>query len=337
MFTKLPAFVRHLSVWLLIVAFTSFLKLQDTEYPVYLTIIMDVVAKMLYAAFFYIHYLWLIPQYLKKKLYGRYIFGLVVTLAFFPFLVWIDYKVFLALFPGILEKKAFTLKIYITYTLGPILYLIPAIAIRYAVDGLKNEKRAMELEHEKKEAELGFLKAQINPHFLFNAFNSLYALSLRSDPRMPEMVLKMSDLMRYILDYSKKESVSLRDEIKLIEDYLDVQKLRLDEDFDLQFNKNGETDNKTIIPLVLLPIVENCFKHGELSADCFIRLDLTASDHCLTFKAQNVIEEGESGNKTGLENLGKRLQLQYQEQFKLETLRQNGCYFTHLEIPFSND
>ncbi|PSR06255.1 MAG: histidine kinase, partial [Bacteroidetes bacterium SW_10_40_5] len=183
-------------------------------------------------------------------------------------------------------------------------------------------------------AELNFLKAQVNPHFLFNAFNSLYALSLKEDKRLPDAILKLSDLMRYVLDYSQEETALLEEEVELIHTYLEVQGLRLAKDFDLQFSKTGDISRKKIIPLVLLPIVENCFKHSDLSGDGFIHLDLSVDNEYLNFSAKNKVEESKVNNAhaTGLANLEKRLRLNYGEDFQLTTERSHFVYCSYLKI-----
>ncbi len=213
------------------------------------------------------------------------------------------------------------------------IYVIGATAIRFAVDNWNEHKKAKELEREKTQAELNFLKAQVNPHFLFNAFNSLYALSLKSDNRLPEAILHLSELMRYVLDYSQKETALLQEEIEMIENYIDIQKIRLDDQFDLRFHQKGNTSDVQVTPLVLLPIIENCFKHSDLSTDGFIYFNLIVKDNRIFFTAQNKIETSNNGNASGLKNLEKRLQLRYNHDYLLETNSDGETYTTSLELP----
>jgi len=329
----MPSYIYHILVWLLVIVVTTFFKLQDAEYPAYLVIIGDISSKALYAVLFYTHYFFLIPRYLKPGWYGRYIPAALLTMALFPLLAAGHDAVYAYGIP-VVEADQLTLSYYLTYFLGPVIYIIPAIAIRYAVDGLQSSRQAQALAREKREAEMGLLKAQVNPHFLFNAFNSLYALSLDSDKRLPDTILKMADLMAYTLDASQKEQLRLTEEVKLVKDYLEIQKLRLDEEFDLRFHQRGDLTDKTVMPLILLPIVENCFKHGDLSDEGFIHLDLQVSESRLIFRAQNTIDGDGRQTGNGLANLRRRLELQCPPDFELTAAEDGDVYTSYLAMPF---
>lgn len=188
---------------------------------------------------------------------------------------------------------------------------------------LKLSKSWFLLEQAEKEnlsLELTALKSQVNPHFLFNTLNSIYSLSLKGSKDTPQVVLKLSQLLRYMLYEVSEELVSLENEIKIMRDYLDLQKIRLDDTCKLEFEVIGNTDAVLIPPLLFFPLIENSFKHGlkGASRNSFVRIKMELDDSELKFDIENnkgLVDETESGlyGGIGLENVKKRLVLTYGE------------------------
>jgi len=127
---------------------------------------------------------------------------------------------------------------------------------------IKLNQRLDTIKEEKQIAEISYLKAQINPHFLFNTLNSLYALTLEKSKEAPNAVLKLSSIMRYVVTESNQDFVPLEKEINYIKDYIDLQKLRIDKDANLKISIEGESKGKIIAPLIVIPFIENAFKYG---------------------------------------------------------------------------
>lgn len=184
---------------------------------------------------------------------------------------------------------------------------------------------------DKLDAELSYLKAQINPHFLFNTLNSIYSLALQKSDDAANAVVKLSGMMRYVLTESQRESVSLEKEINYIKDYVELQKLRLGNAVRLDFNISGNAAQKQIAPLLLIPFIENAFKHGvnaEENSEIEIEINVTESAVNLFVKNNKVNVDNTTDVKTGLgvENTKNRLILLYPDKHHL-TIDDNPLSF----------
>ena len=193
------------------------------------------------------------------------------------------------------------------------------------------------LEKEKKITELQALKAQVNPHFMFNSLNNIYALSLKKSSRTPEMILLLSGLLRYIIYEATVDYVPLKNELKVIEDYIQLQRIRSDEQLNIGYTVEGDSGEKEIAPLLFLPLVENIFKHGIKasvgSPSASIRIKIEGK--ILTAEMRNTMDKDQKKEETkgiGLVNLRKRLQLIYPEQHEMRIQNDNQEYFLFLKI-----
>lgn len=200
---------------------------------------------------------------------------------------------------------------------------------------------AQKLEKEKLEAELKLLKSQINPHFLFNTLNNLYALSLKKSDDAPEVVYKLSELMNYMLYESNRKRVSLEKEIQYIRNYIALEKIRYSPTIDIVMDVHGYTKDIFLAPLLILPFVENSFKHGlskQLSTG-WIHILVKVENEVLTVQVENSknlenkITPKPSG--IGLANVRKRLQLLYPGQYKLKIFDEEMTYMVVLRINLS--
>ena len=204
----------------------------------------------------------------------------------------------------------------------------------------KNARITM-LEQQKTEAELAMLKQQVNPHFFLNTLNNLYALSLNESDQTPEMIMKLSELMRYVLYQGNREKVKLDEEITCIEDYLKLQKMRVHQSLDLTFAKEITDPALEIPPLLLIVLVENAFKHGIEPDDeaGYIRLNLTAGDHHLHFVCENSVPEPIEDKTAGigLENLRRRLELRFPDRHDLQFVQNTDSFKAELNIQFDDD
>lgn len=202
---------------------------------------------------------------------------------------------------------------------------------------LRVSSRWRETEREKMNAELSYLKAQINPHFLFNTLNSIYSLAIMKSDETPTAVVKLSGMMRYVLSEATTDFVSLEKEIVYIKNYIDLQKIRFGESISLDFSINGTTNGKQIAPLILISFIENAFKHGinaEEDSVIKIKIDITAEELFLNVfnkkVAVHISEENKSG--LGVENTRNRLELLYPKRHKLSIYDTEKDYLVELSV-----
>ncbi len=202
---------------------------------------------------------------------------------------------------------------------------------------IKINARLADLHDEKLNAEVSYLKAQINPHFLFNTLNSLYALTLQKSNEAPNAVLKLSGIMRYVVTESSQDFVALDKEINYIKDYIELQKLRLDESVLLTFDVYGSATGKAIAPLILIPFIENAFKYGiNPDEDSFIKITLSIAHQSLEMRVQNSMAateiDEEFKTEEGLKNTQKRLELIYSGNYDLVVNETGKIYDVNLKI-----
>jgi LytS/YehU family sensor histidine kinase len=189
-----------------------------------------------------------------------------------------------------------------------------------------SEQERQQLKHEKLEAELKYLKAQIHPHFLFNTLNNLYSLTITNSKKAPEIVYKLSQLMSYMLYDSNKPFVPLQKEIDYIENYITLEKIRYADRLDVSLNILNNIDHIQIAPLLILPFIENSFKHGVANdiGKVWVHINILVSDGQLIIKVENSKAMSEDSavpeSGIGLSNVKKRLALIYKDRYSLQLL-----------------
>ncbi|RZL15412.1 MAG: sensor histidine kinase, partial [Pedobacter sp.] len=192
------------------------------------------------------------------------------------------------------------------------------------------EKRALVAEAEKASAELSFLKAQINPHFLYNTLNNIYTLCLIDSNIAAESIMKLSNIMRYVTDQSEADFVPLQDEIDCISDFIALQKLRLGKKVTLNYTVEGDSINHKITPLLLMTFIENAFKYGLSNhLEALIDIRINIDKHRINFSSENQIfehKELQTRKGIGIENTKKRLNLLYPGSHDLKIARDNGTF-----------
>jgi two-component system, LytTR family, sensor kinase len=217
--------------------------------------------------------------------------------------------------------------------------VVVAFAYRLLLGWFQQEKVRKELENQKLQTELSYLKMQVNPHFLFNALNNIYSLAIIENSKMTgDSILKLSDLLRYML-YEKEDTqskVSLDREIDHINSYIDLEKLRHLGQMYVNFSIEGDVNGKRIVPLLLFPLIENAFKHGVLTdRDKPVTIDLKITDHHLLFVISNFINTYQKDvvGGIGLQNVRKRLDLIYGESYKLDIAQHADRFNVNLQLP----
>lgn len=201
--------------------------------------------------------------------------------------------------------------------------VIAGAAIKLMFDQLTLQKKIADMAKDKAEAELNFLKSQINPHFLFNSLNSVYFLIDKNNPEARQTLHKFSDMLRYQLYEANGERIPIEKEISYLKDYVDLQKLRKDENYQVQFNCASGVKGFSIEPLLLIPFVENAFKHisHKSGLENFVKLDMNRSNGIFEFTVENSKETGvhhtEQPGGIGLNNVKRRLELLYPGKHEL--------------------
>lgn len=222
-----------------------------------------------------------------------------------------------------------------------VISLMLLMTIGYAIqEYLLKIKREEKTNAQQTLAELTLLKSQISPHFLFNILNSLYALSLKKSEKTPDVILKLSDILRYSLYESQEKEISVSKEIHILNTYIDIEKLRVPENASISFNHDNVKNSAKIAPMLLLPLIENAFKHGTDSTieTSYIKASLSCNDKNLIFHCENSFKDQESAVKDiggiGIENVRKRLQLLYSSKYFFETIKTQNVFKVTLEIKF---
>ncbi|MDB5004924.1 MAG: Histidine kinase [Mucilaginibacter sp.] len=269
------------------------------------------------AAVFYINYLYLIQETLAKLKVLKYLF-------FNCLLVF--------LFALCLSGLAHQL-LWITF-LNISWFLVLSILIRFSTDWFLHKQLEKEKENQHLKTELDFLKGQVNPHFFFNSLNNLYALSLKQAPETPETILKISGIMRYMLYETDAARVPIKQEVDMINTYISLQQLKTKTEHYAPIKVVGEIDTLQIEPLLLLPLIENVFKHGAVP----IEITLTVTEGHVRLTTSNKINEDilTTTGGIGLINLKRRLALLYPDRHSLKLQKNDGTFTATLAINFSN-
>jgi two-component system, LytTR family, sensor kinase len=192
------------------------------------------------------------------------------------------------------------------------------LAIKSVRSDLKNKEREKELIKEKLSTELKLLRNQINPHFLFNSLNNIYTLSRKKSDNAPEAIMKLSDLLSFMLYESGKETISIQEEMSFLRDYIELQKIRYNDKLTLRITEDFDNLNEPITPLLFIPLVENAFKHGveENTADSFINIEIRLKNLQLFFRIENNFETShpkKEKENIGLMNTKRQLELLFKE------------------------
>ncbi|WP_367865192.1 sensor histidine kinase [Pedobacter sp. WC2423] len=288
---------------------------------------------------FYINYTLLIPQLLKK--YWIYVLSIVALIVVMMFL-----KTGLALLYRDVMLEQTNPKTGVTTHTDLNLYMISSVfisgffiisscLIKFMLDWFSHIRIQRSLETERKDMELQFLKSQLNPHFLFNSLNNIYSLAYQKSDKTADAILKLAEIMRYMIYESNDSWVALSKEIEYVQSYIELQKLRFKNGASVEMTLNGEIDDQQIIPLILISFVENAFKHGVANDPKDpIRINIIANQKILHFSITN---KKSNGNKdevggVGLNNVERRLQLLYPERYKLNIVNSATHYTSELML-----
>jgi two-component system, LytTR family, sensor histidine kinase AlgZ len=317
-------FLLHASFWCVYMSFfvysiTSF-RHRETELGVaFLQAGVQVAFHMIVA---YLNYFIFLPRFLERQKLGRYLLEFSI-----PFIVIIFIRIHLQryMIDGYTNKEHyFYSTLYTVQAVATTLFIVIFVAmLRFAKDWFEFESKKKEVENEKLTAELNFLKAQINPHFLFNTLNNLYYLAFTKSPNTTEVIEKLSQMMRYMMYDSNYPQVPLNKEIEYMQNYVALERLRLNNTIPIQFDVFGNTAEVRIAPLIFITFLENAFKHGVSNANpkSWVNVSIKVSGKTCTYRVENskipAVKNGEKSG-IGLQNVRRRLELSYPGEYELQ-------------------
>ena len=304
---------------------------------IYFTLLQEFITVVFFGIMVYINFFYLFPQYLSKNSLFWHLVSIVVTAAVLtPIKSFVLYFIYF----GHHEQKNFILDNQFFFFLGFFFMGIGSTVYYIMNDWFKGQRATNELQNKTLQSELKFLKSQINPHFLFNTLNNLYALTLKKSDLAPEIVLKLSEMMRYMLYECNERRVLLSKEINYIKNYLELEKLRQGKKFDIRFKLEGDIENQKIAPLMFIPFLENSFKHGLNNQinEGFVDIKLKVNEQNVEVDIENSkaptlpSPSGKKSGGIGLVNVKRRLDLLYPENYVLDIQNEPNTYKIHLKL-----
>lgn len=281
-------------------------------------------------ALFYANIFFVMPRILFRGQFVLYavigIGGLVVV----GLIMW-------ALAP-VMTTAGVSVQYFCRWELAAVVSLLTSTVYGYSSLDRLSRKREIDLTHQNIEFEMKFLKSQINPHFLFNALNNIYALSVIKSDRTPDMILKLSDMLRFTLYDSESQKVKIGREIDYIENYIEFQKLKMDSEPNIHVDTSNCNKEMLIEPMLMIPFIENSFKHGNIdnSKKGWLQVEIKTLGPILIFKAKNslpaiAINKDIVGG-IGVENVRKRLDILYPERYELNIETTDSAFSIYMKI-----
>lgn len=323
----------HIIYWLLIFYFTFVRNPITTKFVVPDFFIWTYF--MVFILTFYFHYLIVMKQVFKSFCWKKLFVGIFASYLVFTFLRWIIEQVITQI---LFNRINYTEPHFVNYMLDNIQYSSMTIILSsllwfviYSIRLLEYNKLILE---ENKNTEIKFLKAQINPHFVFNTLNNIYSMVYFQSDKSLTALDKLSQIMRFTTYESQKEKIRLTDEIDYIKAYIELEQLRHQDSVLIDFKVEIENEFEEIPPYILSPLVENALKHGEVSNAELINIELKVLENQLSFKVKNKIgtQKKDSLGGIGLDNLQKRLEIYYPGKHQLKIKNNENHFTAELEI-----
>ena len=295
---------------------------------------------LFYVTIVYTNLYVLFPRYLKTNQLFTYLALLILLVVVAtPVEVLIHYVIFNV--EGKAFEDVFTFENNSSFFLGSFFVGFSSSIYKIINDWMEHQRVRVELQKQNLTSELKYLKTQINPHFFFNTLNSLYALTLKKSDKAPEIVLKLSEMMRYMLYESNEKMISLSQEINYLNNYLELEKLRHGDKFDINLKIDGSPDGLQIAPLLFIPFLENSFKHGidhQLNSG-YVRINLDIKEKVIYLKVVNsmpsnaeLTEGQQKVGGIGLTNVRRRLNILYPKKHKLTIHKTEDEFVVQLQL-----
>lgn len=287
------------------------------------------------ASISYLNYFVLIPRFSKHRKVFRYFIELIIPLVIIITIqLFIKAEIYKDVFTA--EEIFFYRTRFIVSHSITVIFVIAFVAmLRFANEWFDLQARRQEIENERLATELRFLKEQINPHFLFNTLNNLYYLAHSQSPKTPDIIAKLSQMMRYMIYESNQEKVPVEKEIEYIENYIELEKMRLEDDFVVQFDISGDYQRTRIAPFIFITFLENAFKHGVTNGENGkIIISLRFEENKCFYEVKNTIATvaTQTQEGIGLLNVQRRLNLIYPEKHTLKIENTADVYTAKLML-----
>lgn len=338
--------VLHILMWILVwLFFTSFFGVASDNKSFINSFSTSLSAITIISSYVFLYHL--IPNYLLKKkqklflLYSIYaiifiVCAILIVVVFgFVFFFNLEYQEMPAL-----TKNAGVIVVCVLLMIA-IASVIKIVKWNYKALDEKRilENKFLETQLKLKEQELKFLKMQIHPHFLFNTLNTLYGFAIKKSDETPDLILKLSQLLDYILYQINKQSVLLKDELKHVKDYISLEKYRFSDSLKTEVTIQSFDETIEIAPMLILPFVENAFKHGSILDDALlVKLNLEIKDGELNLNISNTYQKKQNKKGgIGLENIKKRLDFYYNNKYDLAITQNDRIFKVQLKIDLKNE
>lgn len=327
--------VYHSVFWVIFLTALMFLEGFDNGF--FFTFSNEVINTIFYGLIVYFNLYYLVPNYLTQKRFLTYGALLVVSaLSISPLRIIIFHFKFTD-WPSGPDHLS---EILYSYFLGSFFIAGASTIVKIIGDWARQLREQQELQTQTMQSELRFLKSQINPHFLFNTLNNLYALTLKKDDKAPEIVIKLSEMMRYMLYECNERRVPLSKEVNYIRNYLDLEALRQGKNVEINFAVEGRISEQQVAPLMFMPFLENSFKHGlnHHISKGFVNIKMTVDNNQVDFFIENSKPDAPplQGNRRsggiGLVNVKRRLNILYAGQYELKIDDNPKSYAVNLKL-----
>lgn len=330
--SKQITIILHVVIWGAVLVLPYFLRTPGPHYARIggMNCNFFTLTNLLHIGLFYFNAFFLYPRFLTFKRWWIY-FLLLPILVIIVFLM--KLPILRIWFPELAEDR-----MAIPFTLFPVVFfLVISFIYRLVLDKMNQERISANLKTEQLASELKFLRSQVSPHFLFNVLNNLVSMARHKSDRLEPALMKLSGLMRYMLYESDEQKVRLATEIDYLVSYIELQRLRFEEDVTIRTHLDYKGGTLDIEPMLLIPFVENAFKHGvAVSEKAFITIDLHVRQEVLYFKVTNSYEDNDQpkdkDSGIGLDNLSSRLKLLYPGRHELMIERKNGIFISDLQL-----
>ncbi|HEY8957761.1 sensor histidine kinase [Chitinophaga sp.] len=329
--------LAHSAYWVLITGFFIYEKrylIYKANMPYFVACVTVRIALLIVIAYLNLHYF--LPRYLLKKRYLAYFTAVVISvLGYLAAQSLFDYYLY-GYVVGPMRNSDLVESLSYNF-FSTLWYIGLMLALKLSMDWYGQQLMIQKITVEKLNAEVNFLRAQVNPHFLFNALNNLYALTLKQSALAPDVVLKLSDMMEYMLYDSTDAKVLLEKEITYLNNYIELERLRFSAESMIVLNADVELNGEEIAPLLLLPLLENAFKHGlsKQVENSWLNVDIQLQKATLTVTIENskpTTATRKSKGGIGLDNLQKRLELLYPSRHQLELEDRKSSFLAKLVI-----
>lgn len=326
----------HTAFWVCVISFFVFLVHNNTKLTLQTLLVIFGVFGLINIGLFYLNLLVFIPWYLDKKKYKLYagiVVGTIILIGLGKYGIALLFKPIILIH---LKGKETGFWSYFTNTIfTSVVFIFLSAVLKFTIDWFLNERIQRDLENQRLSAELSFLKSQINPHFLFNSLNSIYSLAYQKSDTTPEAILKLSEIMRYMLYECNDNKVDLAKELQYLQNYIDLQKIRFGNKAFINYEVIGEVTNQHIVPLLLIAFIENAFKHGVANDPlAAISLRINIEEAHLYFFLQNKKHNHnrDAGGGIGLMNVKRRLDLLYPGKYNLDIRDETDTYSVQLSL-----